>query len=81
MGNLGGLELLVIMVVALIVLGPQKLPEATRKVGKFLGEVKRVSESFQEEMRHAAEDSTFEVSAKAKQQRTSQASPEETKSP
>jgi sec-independent protein translocase protein TatA len=37
----GPLELMVILVVALIVLGPAKLPEAARSVGKGLRELKQ----------------------------------------
>jgi sec-independent protein translocase protein TatA len=37
----GPLELMVILVVALIVLGPQKLPEAARSVGKGMRELKQ----------------------------------------
>jgi sec-independent protein translocase protein TatA len=36
----GPLELMVILVVALIVLGPQKLPETARSVGKGMRELK-----------------------------------------
>ena len=36
----GPLELMLILVVALIVLGPQKLPEAARSVGRGLRELK-----------------------------------------
>ena len=36
----GPLELMVILVIALIVLGPQKLPEAARSVGKGMRERK-----------------------------------------
>jgi len=35
------LELMVILVVALIVLGPQKLPEAARSVGRGMRELKQ----------------------------------------
>jgi sec-independent protein translocase protein TatA len=40
----GPLELLVILVIALIVLGPKKLPEAARSVGRGMRELR---ESFQ----------------------------------
>ena len=40
MGNLGGMEVIVIMMVALIVLGPKKLPDAARQVGRALTELK-----------------------------------------
>ena len=56
MFNIGGGELLVIFLVALIVLGPTKLPDAARQVGKVMGEFRRLSAGFQTEMRQAMED-------------------------
>jgi sec-independent protein translocase protein TatB len=56
MFNVGGGELLVILLVALIVLGPQRLPDAARQMGKVMGEVRRVSAGFQQEMKDAFED-------------------------
>lgn len=43
MGNLGMPELLMIMVLALLLFGPKKLPEIGKQVGKALGEFKRAS--------------------------------------
>lgn len=43
MGNLGMPELILIMVLALILFGPKKLPEIGKQVGKALGEFKRAS--------------------------------------
>lgn len=43
MFGIGTTELLVILVVALIVLGPSKLPELMRSLGKGLAEFKRMS--------------------------------------
>lgn len=40
MFGIGFQELLIIMVVALIVLGPQRLPEVARSLGKFYREIK-----------------------------------------
>jgi sec-independent protein translocase protein TatA len=51
--NLGPAEILVILVVALIVLGPKRLPEAGRQVGKALAEVRRWSRGIQGEIRDA----------------------------
>ncbi len=45
--NLGGMEILVILVVALLVLGPDKLPNVMRTIGKAMGELRRVSTEFQ----------------------------------
>jgi sec-independent protein translocase protein TatB len=56
MFNVGGGELLVIALVALIVLGPQRLPEAARTVGKVVGEIRKLSSGFQREIRDAFEE-------------------------
>ena len=47
MFGIGTTEILVILVVALLVLGPKKLPEIARTLGKGLGEFKRVTTDFQ----------------------------------
>ena len=44
--SLGTTELLVILVVALVLFGPRKLPEMTRKFGKSLNEFKRAGDEF-----------------------------------
>jgi sec-independent protein translocase protein TatB len=53
MFGIGGGELLVIMLVALVVLGPQKLPEAARTAGKVMSDLRKLSSGFQNEMRSA----------------------------
>jgi TatA/E family protein of Tat protein translocase len=45
-GSLGGPELLLILVVALIVFGPRKLPEIGKSMGKMLVEFRRASNDF-----------------------------------
>jgi sec-independent protein translocase protein TatA len=40
MPNVGPMELIVILVIALIVLGPKKLPEVGRSIGKGMREFK-----------------------------------------
>jgi TatA/E family protein of Tat protein translocase len=45
---LGTTELLVILVVALVLFGPRKLPQLSRSLGKSLGEFKRASEEFKQ---------------------------------
>ena len=44
--SLGTTELLVILVVALVLFGPRKLPEIGRTVGKSIAEFKRASDDF-----------------------------------
>lgn len=54
--NIGPAELLVVLVVALLVLGPNKLPGAARQVGKAIGEMRKLSTGFQAEMRDAMKE-------------------------
>lgn len=66
-------ELIVILVIALIVIGPQKLPELARSLGKGLAEFKRATEDFkrnvedeakaQEEKEKLAQEGTAENTA------------------
>ena len=53
MPSLGPMEIMVILVIALLVLGPKKLPEAGRQVGKAMAEFRRWSHEVQGEVRSA----------------------------
>ncbi len=46
--NVGPWELMVILLIALIVVGPQKLPELSRQIGKGLREFKRVQDEVKD---------------------------------
>jgi sec-independent protein translocase protein TatB len=46
-GTLGGPELFLILVIALIVFGPRKLPEIGKNLGRMIGEFRRASNDFQ----------------------------------
>jgi sec-independent protein translocase protein TatB len=56
MFNVGGGEVLMILLLALMVLGPQKLPDAARRVGNIMGELRRMSSGFQSELRAAMDE-------------------------
>ncbi|HUM01625.1 MAG TPA: twin-arginine translocase TatA/TatE family subunit [Thermoanaerobaculia bacterium] len=60
MGNLGMPELILILALALLLFGPQKLPEIGKQVGKALGEFKRTSNelkrTIEDEMDRATKD-------------------------
>ncbi|MDQ3306026.1 MAG: Sec-independent protein translocase protein TatB [Actinomycetota bacterium] len=56
MFNIGPAELLVVLVIALLVLGPNKLPDAARQVGRALGEMRKLSSGFQAEMQNALKE-------------------------
>jgi sec-independent protein translocase protein TatB len=59
--NVTGSELIIILLIALIVLGPEKLPEAVRKFGRVYGELRRMSSGFQSELRDALDEPMREV--------------------
>jgi len=50
-GSVGLPEVLVVLVVALIVLGPKRLPDAARALGKAVAEFRRATSGFQAEVR------------------------------
>lgn len=50
MFDIGGLELLLITVVALLVIGPERLPEALRTLGLWLGRLRRSFTSVKAEI-------------------------------
>ncbi len=55
MFNLGPLELMAIFIVALLVFGPEKLPEIGRQVGRAVREFRRIQSSFQADLGDALE--------------------------
>lgn len=61
MFNLQGSELVIILLLALVVLGPEKLPDAMRKMGQFYAELRKMSNSFQKEFKAAVDEPMREV--------------------
>lgn len=54
--NVSGFELLFLLVLGLIVLGPEKLPEVIRKVTRLYAELRKVANGIQTDMREAFRD-------------------------
>lgn len=50
MFDIGFTEMMLVGVIALVVLGPERLPLVARKVGRFLGHSRRMFSKFQEEL-------------------------------
>lgn len=71
MFGIGMPELVVIMVVALIVLGPKRLPEAARGLGKAFAELRRATSGITEELDNAQIMLDEEVRSAERNARTS----------
>jgi sec-independent protein translocase protein TatB len=54
--NIGGGELLVILLVVLIFIGPSKLPEVARTLGKVTSSIRQMNSSFQEDMKRSFDE-------------------------
>ena len=61
MFNLSGSELIFLVLIALVVLGPDKLPEAVRKATKAYNDFKKMAGGFQDEMRTVLEEPMREM--------------------
>ena len=58
---MSGSEIVVILLLALIVLGPEKLPEAIRKFGRVYSEIRKISNGFQSEFKNAFDEPMKEL--------------------
>ena len=61
MFNLQGSELIIILLLALVVLGPEKLPDAMRKAGRMYADLKKMASGFQDEFRSALDEPMREM--------------------
>jgi sec-independent protein translocase protein TatB len=59
--NLSGTEIIVILLLALVILGPEKLPEAMRKAGRAYSELRKMANSFQSEVKSVLDEPMEEL--------------------
>jgi sec-independent protein translocase protein TatB len=59
--NLQGSEIIVILILALVVLGPEKLPNAIRQFTKTYTELRKMSSGFQSELKSALDEPMREM--------------------
>jgi len=62
MFGIGTGELLLLLVIALIVLGPERMPKVARDLGRMVGDLRRTSDELREEFMNA--DKLIEAAAK-----------------
>ena len=53
MFNIGSGELLVLLLLGLLVLGPERLPKAMGQVGRYVAQMRKLSSGFQDEIKRA----------------------------
>ena len=62
-GPLGGPELVLILVLALIVFGPRRLPEIGKSMGRLLSEFRKASHDFQRTIEDEVEAEKYKPAA------------------
>ena len=77
MGNIGSGELLVILILGLLVLGPSRLGVVVQQVGRVVGQVRRGAGGFQEELRDLVEDPSIEALARERGRKVTDAPAED----
>ena len=56
MPQIGWLEILAVVIIAILVLGPKEFPVAIKKIGSYVGKLKNTLSSFQREISSVAND-------------------------
>ena len=60
MPQIGWLEILAIVIIAILVLGPKEFPVALEKIGTYFGKLKNTLSSFQREVNSVTDDIDIE---------------------
>ena len=60
MPQIGWLEILTIVIIAILVLGPKEFPVALKKIGTYFGKLKNTISSFQREVNSVTENIDIE---------------------
>ena len=60
MPQIGWLEILSIIIISILVLGPKEFPIAIKKIGTYVGKFKNTLSNFQKEVNSATQDIDFE---------------------
>ncbi len=60
-GSIGGPEILLILVIALLVFGPKKIPELSRTIGRGVAEFRRATNDFKATLEREVSAADLEV--------------------
>ena len=60
MPQIGWLEILAIVIIAILVLGPKEFPIALKKIGSYFGKLKKTLSNFQREVSSVTENIDIE---------------------
>ena len=60
MPQIGWLEILAVVIIAILVLGPKEFPIALKKIGSYIGKLKNTLSSFQREVSSVTNDLDIE---------------------
>ena len=60
MPQIGWLEILAVVIIAILVLGPKEFPIALKKIGSYIGKLKNTFSSFQREISSATNEIDLE---------------------
>ncbi len=60
MPQIGWLEILAVIIIAILVLGPKEFPVALKKIGSYVSKIKNIFSSFQREVTSVTEEIDIE---------------------
>ena len=64
MPQIGWLEILSVVIIAILVLGPKEFPIALKKIGSYINKIKNTISSFQREVSSVTDDIDLEKDIK-----------------
>ena len=72
MPQIGWLEIIAIVIIAILVLGPKEFPIALKKIGSYFGKLKNTLSSFQREVNTVTENIDLEKDLKKQDENKNQ---------
>ena len=70
MPQIGWLEILSVVIIAILVLGPKEFPIALKKIGSYIGKAKNTLSSFQKEVSSVTKDVDLEEEISSSDKKT-----------